>query len=341
MRRFRLPGTWKVRVGYFLLSIFILFTVIGPWVAPYDPSYTGFTPDLSPSSQHLLGTTLLGQDVMSQLLVGCRETLVVSFVAGVIAVVISIIVGLTAGYVGGKTDEVLSLFIAVFLTLPGLVLLIVIISLFPQGQQANPLVIGSVVALTGWAWGAKVLRAQTLSLRNRDFVEASRIIGERRWRTIFAEIGPNLLPVLASSLVGTVLYAVSVSTVLAFLGLTPITTWNWGTMLYWAFANNAALAGEWWWLAGPCLAIALVGTSLALINFGIDEYINPRLRVGNLSNRERKRAGLSRRPKLGFTPVHRVTPVIGAPVMAGAQTGPEVLATEATASTPAPREDHP
>ncbi len=305
MRHLRLPRSPKVVVGLALLGFFIVLTVIGPWIAPYDPSASIFLPNLTPSWSHWLGTTTLGQDVLSQLLVGCRETMVVSFIAGLSATILSVVIGMAAGYIGGRTDEGLSLLSNVFLAIPGLPLLIVINSYLPAGQQANPLVVGMVISLTGWAWGARVLRAQTMSLRDRDFVEAARIIGESRWRIMFGEIGPNLLPILAASLLFTILYSVGVFTTLAFLGLTDVSTWNWGTMLYWAQSNNAALANEWWWLAPPGIAIALVGTSLALINFGIDEFINPRLRAGGLSARARKKAGLARRPRLGFTPVVR------------------------------------
>jgi peptide/nickel transport system permease protein len=303
MARLRIPKSPKVIVGIVLFTIFLVFTVIGPWIAPYDPNANSFLPDLSPSWQHWLGTTTLGQDVLSQLLVGCRVTMVVGFIAGFAATALSVIIGLTAGYVGGKTDEGLSVLSNVFLAIPGLPLLIVINSYLPPGEQANPLVIGLVIALTGWAWGARVLRSQTMSLRDRDFVEAARIVGERRWRIMFSEIGPNLLPIIASSLLFTILYAVGVYTTLAFLGLTSVSTWNWGTMMYWAQTNNAALAGQWWWVAPPGIAIALVGTSLALINFGIDEFINPRLRASGLTARKRRKAGLPRRARLGFTPV--------------------------------------
>jgi len=305
MRSIRVPRSPKVLVGLCILGIFILLTLFGPWIAPYDPNDTSFVPNLRPSWHHLFGTTALGQDVISQLLVGCRVTMVVGFIAGTLATIISLVVGLAAGYIGGRTDEGLSLLSNVFLAIPGLPLLIVINSYLPAGEQANPLVVGLVIALTGWAWGARVLRAQTMSLRDRDFVEAARIIGESRWRIMLGEIGPNLLPIIAASFLFTILYSVGVYTTLAFLGLTNVATWNWGTMLYWAQTNNAALANEWWWLAPPGIAIALVGTSLALINFGIDEFINPRLRAAGLTARQRRRVGMARRPRLGFTPVQR------------------------------------
>lgn len=303
MRSIKLPRSPKVIVGLVLFTVFVVLTVIGPWLAPDDPNANTFLPGLAPSWQHWLGTTTLGQDVLSQLLVGCRVTMEVGFIAGFAATLLSVVIGIAAGYVGGKTDEGLSVLSNVFLAIPGLPLLIVINSYLPAGEQANPVVVGLVIALTGWAWGARVLRSQTMSLRDRDFVEAARIVGEKRWRIMLGEIGPNLLPIIASSLLFTILYAVGVYTTLAFLGLTNVSTWNWGTMMYWAQTNNAALANEWWWVAPPGIAIALVGTSLALINFGIDEFINPRLRAGGMSARQRKRAGLARRPRLGFTPV--------------------------------------
>jgi peptide/nickel transport system permease protein len=144
-----------------------------------------------------------------------------------------------------------------------------------------------------------------MSLRNRDFIEASRIIGESRSRIMFAEVAPNLLPVLASSLLFTVLYSIGAYVTIAYIGLTSTSVWNWGTMLFWAQANNASLSGEWYWFVPPGICIALVGTGLALLNFGIDEFINPRLRESGLTARQRRRRGLPRRVRLGLTPVLR------------------------------------
>lgn len=306
MKNFALPRSPKVIAGMVILGIFLLLMVIGPFIEPYNPSSPLFLQNLPPSSAHWLGTTELGQDIFSQLLDGARATMVVGLVAGLVATVLSIVVGVSAGYLGGKTDEALSLTSNVFLSLPGLPLLIVIDSYLPVSKRSNPLVIGGVIALTGWAWGARVLRAQTLSLRNRDFVEASRIVGEKRWRIMAVEIAPNLLPILASSLLFTVLYSVGAYTSLAYLGLTNTSVWNWGTKMYWAQANNALLANQWYWFVPPGICIALVGTSLALLNFGIDEFINPRLRAAGVRVRGPKSARVSR-PRLGMTPVLRDT----------------------------------
>ena len=305
MRTLRIPRSPKVILGLIIVGFFLILTVIGPWIAPYNPSATNFLPNLTPSFTHWFGTTSLGQDIFSQLLVGARATMVVAILAGLVATILSVTVGVAAGYLGGPADEGLTMLSNVFLAIPGLPLLIVIDSYLPVSGRSNEYVIGLVISLTGWAWGARVLRAQTLSLRNRDFVEASRIIGESRLRIMVTEIAPNLLPVLASSLLFTILYAVGAYVTLAYVGLTSTAVWNWGTMLFWAQSNNAPLAGQWYWFVPPGICIALVGTGLALLNFGIDEFINPRLRASGLSSKLRRQAGIPRRPRLGFTPVLR------------------------------------
>jgi peptide/nickel transport system permease protein len=305
VKRLRIPRSPKVILGLVILGFFGILMIIGPYIAPDSPDNTSFAALLTPSAHHWFGTTSLGQDIFSQTLVGARATMVVALVAGLVATMLSIIVGVSAGYIGGFTDDGLSLMSNVFLALPGLPLLIVIDSYLPVNSRSNSLVIGLIISLTGWAWGARVLRAQTMSLRNRDFVESARIIGEKRMRIMFSEVAPNLLPILASSLLFTILYSIGAYVTLAYIGLTSTAVWNWGTMLFWAQANNAPLSGEWYWFVPPGICIALVGTSLALLNFGIDEFINPRLRAGGLSGRQRRRLGQPRRQRLGLTPVHR------------------------------------
>jgi peptide/nickel transport system permease protein len=303
VKKLRIPRSPKVIIGLCILGFFGLLTIFGPYIAPFNPNNTSFAPNLTPSMHHLFGTTSLGQDIFSQTLVGARATMVVALIAGLAATMLSMIIGISAGYLGGYSDDGLSLLSNVFLALPGLPLLIVIDSYLPVNSRSNSLVIGLVISLTGWAWGARVLRAQTMSLRNRDFVESSRIIGEKRIRIMLSEVAPNLLPILASSLLFTILYSIGAYVTLAYIGLTSTAVWNWGTMLFWAQANNAPLSGEWYWFVPPGICIALVGTSLALLNFGIDEFINPRLRAGGLSARQRRRLGLPRRLRLGLTPV--------------------------------------
>jgi peptide/nickel transport system permease protein len=309
--RLRLPRSPKVLIGLALIVGFLVVAIFGTTLAPYDPSRTfSLTQSfpLPPSAHHLLGTTQQQQDVLSQLLVGTRSTVLVAFVAGWIAMVLSVVVGVTAGYMGRLPDDLLSMLANFFLVLPALPLLIVIFGFLKTNQGSDDLLIGVVIALTGWAWGARVLRAQTLSLRNRDYVDAARISGERSWRIITFEILPNLIPIVASSFLFTVLYGVGTYTALAFLGLVNPNHWSWGGELFYAQVAGGVSGGYWWLFIPPGLAVALLGTALALVNFGIDEFINPRLRATGVSRRKARRSGgtaLPRRFVLGVTPVVR------------------------------------
>jgi peptide/nickel transport system permease protein len=303
-------GRWrrlplKAKAGVVLLGFFVLIAIIGPLVTPYDPGYQNPNPALSmnaPSAAHLLGTTQSGQDVLSQLLVGIRLTLELALLVGVIATVLSVIVGVAAAFLGGIWDELLSLAINVFLVIPALPLLIVLLGYLPHtGQTATILVLAGL----GWPWGARVIRAQTLTIRNRDFIAASRETGESSWRIILSEIVPNEVSLIAANFVNTVLYAIGASVALAFIGVTNLSSWSLGTMLYWAESQQALQFGAWWWFVPPGLAVALMGTSLVLLNTGIDELGNPRLRDANQRARVNGRRLLPTDP----TPVLHAAPL--------------------------------
>lgn len=288
----------KALTGIAILGFFTLLAIVGPWITPADPDALSTAVLSGPSGAHWLGTDHLGKDILSQIIVGARGVMVVGFVAGILATVVGVIVGVTAGFIGGIGDEALSALSNVFLVIPQLPLIIIIAGQLPS---AGGLTVAAVIAVTGWAWGARVLRAQTLSLRKRDFVEAARANGERTWRIVFAEILPNLTAIIAAGFVGTVTFAVLSQITLAFIGVTSVSDWNWGTILFWAQQNQALPRGAWWWWAPAGLCIALLGTGLTLINFGIDEFVNPRLRSTGLNARSLRRRGI--RPRVGFTPV--------------------------------------
>jgi peptide/nickel transport system permease protein len=280
----------KAKVGLFIVGLSILFAIVGPFLAPYNPSLQNSALSLSlhaPDSQHLLGTTQTGQDVLSQLLVGIRSTVVIGLVTGIVATALSVIVGLAAGYLGGLWDEVLSLLTNIFLIMPALPLLIVLIGYLPGAGSAATIVVLSVL---GWPWGARIIRAQTLSLRNRDFAAAARETGDATWRILFVEILPNEVSLIAAAFVGTVLYAIGTATGLAFLGLANLSSWTLGTMLYWAQSANALEQGAWWWFIPPGLVVAVIGTGLVLVNFGLDELSNPQLRSSGQLKRGRRRS---------------------------------------------------
>jgi oligopeptide/dipeptide ABC transporter ATP-binding protein len=277
-----------------ITGFFVLVAVFGPLLAPYDPSAVSDATSAAPSWAHWLGTTQNGQDLFSQMLFGARVSMVVGVGSALVATVLSVIVGLCAGYLGGLTDELLSLLANVFLVLPALPLTVILAAYLPHSGSLGIIL---VISITGWAWGARVLRAQTLSLRKRDFVEAARATGERTSRIILHDIFPNQIAIIAASFLGTVTGAILTQASLAFLGLTDVTQWSWGTILYWAQASSALLTGAWWWFVPAGLAIALLGTGLSLVNFGLDEFINPRLRQAGIGTKKAQKAQVKGGPR--------------------------------------------
>ncbi|HWD61202.1 MAG TPA: ABC transporter permease [Humibacter sp.] len=302
-KRFASLRNAKSITGLVIFGTFVILAIIGPWIAPYDPSTITNDLLLPPDAQHWLGTDHLGRDILSQLLVGTQGVMIVGVLAGVLATALAVLIGVSAGFLGGAADEILSALSNIFLVIPALPLIVIVAGALPN---AGNLLIAFVLAVTGWAWGARILRAQTLSLRGRDFIEASRANGESTWRIVWFETLPNLTAIIASSFISTVTFAVLTQTTLAFIGVTSVTDWSWGTVLYWAQANGALARGAWWWFVPAGLLIAILGMSLTLINFGIDEFVNPRLRLAGLSARRMRKTGI--RPRIGFTAMVRDAP---------------------------------
>ena len=285
LRRLLAP---KVLTGLIVVGIFTAMAILGPMLDHTDPGAITSAHLQSPSLHHLLGTTQQGQDVLTQLIYGARVSMEVGFAAGILATLWSLVVGLAGGYLSGASSELLSMFANVFLVLPSLPLVVIMASYLPHSGSAGIIL---VLTVTGWAWGARVLRAQTLSLRRRDFVEAARATGQGSVKIMLYDILPNEVAIITVTFLGSVVFAILTEASIAFLGLSDVTQWSWGTMLYWAQVSGAELAQAWWWFVPPGLCIALVGTGLAFINFGIDDVINPRLRSAGLRS-----AGAPRRP---------------------------------------------
>lgn len=265
----------KARLGLGLFLVFVLVAVFAPWLAPYNPSASLFLPQAVPSAHNLLGTTQSGQDVLSQLIWGARASLEVALGAGLLTTLVAVVVGVLSGFIAGVVDAVLTIVTNVFLIIPSLVLVIVVSS-YLQAQSQWLIIV--LISVTSWPWGARVLRAQTLSLRAKDFVIAAQVGGAPTWRIAFQEILPNMVSLAAASFFFTCLYAVITAASLQFLGLGDISSVSWGTMLYWANNSEALLTGAWWWFVPPGLCLGLLGASFALMNFAVDEITNPRLR---------------------------------------------------------------
>jgi peptide/nickel transport system permease protein len=277
---------WSTRlgVGLGLVGAIALFGLLGPLLVG-DPRTIRDIGLAGPGGGHLLGTTQTGQDVLAQLAHATRGSLEIGLLVGVMATVLSAVFGVIGAYVGGFTDEAFSLLSNVMLVIPGLPLVIVIAGFVPA-ESRGTWTIALVLAVTGWAASARVLRAQTLSLRNRDYVSAAKVAGEKPWRIVGVEIVPNLLPLLASQFVFAVILAILNEAGLAFLGLGTSNSSTLGTMLYYAQNGFALQRDAWWWFVPPGLLIALFGCGLALINFSIDEIIDPKLRAAPRRGRD-------------------------------------------------------
>lgn len=265
----------KLIAGTAILSLFAFVTAFGPLLAPDNPSADSQQILSGPSLHHLLGTTYSGQDVLSELLTGTRTTILAAVVAALLAELISVAIGVTAGYLGGLPGEGLSAVANVVLVLPVLPLEIILAAYFPNLDWLG---VALIIAITSWPFNARVLRAQTLSMRRRPFVDAARSAGEPNWRIIATVIVPNLRAVILTGLLFNLLFATLVQTSLAFLGIGNVTDWSWGTMFYWIENAQASLRGAWWWYVPPGLCIGLFGLGLGLVNLGLDEHLNPRLR---------------------------------------------------------------
>jgi peptide/nickel transport system permease protein len=274
----RVSRLWRaprLLFGLGIVGFFVLVAIAGPLLV-HDVSSFSDAQYAPPSARFWLGSTQTGQDVFAQLVVSTRATLLIGAGAGLLATIVSVVIGITGGYAGGWIDETLSLVSNVVLVLPGLPL-VIILSAFLKTNSVLSLIL--VIAATSWAASARVLRAQTLSVRNRDYVLAARASGEPSWRIVFVEILPNELPIIVSQFIFATIFAILTQAGLAFLGLGDISLLTWGNMLHFAQNDEALASGAWWWFIPPGLCIALLGAGLALINFGLDEVLDPRLKT--------------------------------------------------------------
>ncbi len=251
----------------------MLAAVFAPLVAPGDPKeFVGAT-NQAPSAEHIMGTNPQGKDVFRQLVWGGRLSLLIGFGSGALMVVIATVIGMISGYFRGIVDDILNFIMNLFLVIPGLPLLVLLSAYLKPGTMTIIL----ALAFTGWAYNARIIRAQTMSLREKDFVAAAVVSGEPALKVIFVHILPNMVNIIVGGFIGAVIYGIMASTGLAFLGLASTQDTTWGTNLFWAQNGGALMIGAWWAFVPSGLAVALVAFGLALINYGMDEITNPRL----------------------------------------------------------------
>jgi peptide/nickel transport system permease protein len=268
----------KSRIGVGILAFMVTLALIAPWIAVSDPTSMlhGFDPHQPPSWQHLFGTTDHAQDVFSEVIVGTRRSLLLGIAAGLLATGVATVLGVLAAYAGGIIDEVINFLINVFLVIPPIPLLVVISGFLKnRGMGTMILALGLVL----WAFEARVLRTQALSLKNRDFVLAAKVAGESTWRVVFGELMPNMISRIAAAFVLVFYISLLTDAGLEFLGLGDVNVASWGSSMYWAQVDSSVLQGEWWTFVFPGAALGLTVLGLVLLLAGIDEVSNPRLRT--------------------------------------------------------------
>jgi peptide/nickel transport system permease protein len=265
----------KATAGSLILAFFCVISLIPGLIARDNPEADAYGRSLGPSLHHLLGTTAQGQDIFAQAVWGARETLVIALVSGLISTVLSVIMGVAAAYLGGIWDGSLNLITDILLVIPTFPLLIVIVAYLPN---SGLVALTAVLVITGYSYGARQLRAQALSLRDRDFLEAARVRGERRGYIIFVEIIPSMTSLIMATFLGTAVYNVLAAAGLQFIGLGDPNSLSWGTMLYWAENAAALQTDQYLWAIVPGACIALLGAAFALLNYAFDEIGNPALR---------------------------------------------------------------
>src|SRR5215208_7659751 len=280
---FRVPG-WlalllrnpKSCTGVGMLAFVVVVALIAPWISVAHPNdFDILATRQAPSWHHLFGTTDQGSDIFSQVVVGARRSLLLGAAAGALATGLAAILGITAAYMGGIVDEVVNFLTNVFLTIPAIPLLIVV-SGYLKSRGMGTMIL--VLALVLWAFEARILRGQALSLKNRDFVLAAKAAGESTWRIVFGELIPNMISRIAAAFVLVFYVALLTDAGLEFLGLGDQSATSWGVTMYWAQTNSTVLQGEWWPFFFPGAALAFTVLGLVLVLAGIDEVSNPRLR---------------------------------------------------------------
>lgn len=263
-------------LGFWILVFFIFMAVIGPILKPYDAMNFGTAREIlqAPSLQHYLGTDDMGRDVLGALIAGSRISLTVGIMATLLSMILGATSGIISGYFGGFVDVLLMRLTDIFLVLPWLPLVLVLAAILGANLWNIILVIG----LTSWAGTARVVRAQTLSVKERAYVERARALGSSSMRIMLKHILPNVFPVIFANTVLITAVAILSETTLSFLGLGDSLNPSWGMMLHYAFECGAASIGAYWFLLPPGICVVLVVLGFTFLGYAFDEWINPQIK---------------------------------------------------------------
>ena len=278
MKTFRdLLRDYRFAVSFTVVSILMVMAILSVF-SPHDPTFWFYAPrDLRPSWEHLLGTNSKGQDVFWQATFAIRNSLIISIIAATVSRVIAVVVGMVAGYRGRFTDRALMFLSDTFLVIP-LFLIIVMLAMLIR-QYMNLVTLGLLLAFFGWAWDARVIRSQILSLRERDFTQTARLSGTRALPLVMKEYLPFAAPLVFATLINNMAWAIGIEITLAILGLINLDIPTLGTMLQWAISYQAILLGFWWWILTPIGLSVLLFIALYWMSVSVSEYLDPRSRI--------------------------------------------------------------
>ena len=263
-------------IGIIILVVFIFLAAFGPSIAPYEVSKIHAEDKMAlPSKIHWMGTDNFGKDIFSELLYGARTSIIVGVVSALIASFLGAAVGLYSGYVGGWKDELIMRLNDIVLSIPWLVLMIVVAAMLHQIDLTGIILI---IGLTGWSTTARMVRAQVLSVKERQYIERARAIGSSEMSIIRRHIFPNTFPLVFANTILTVAVSILSEATLSFLGFRPANTVTWGTMLSFASSSSAFQNGLYWWILAPGFCIVIVVLGFTLLGYALDEILNPKLR---------------------------------------------------------------
>ena len=256
----------------------LLFFASLSFFSPYDPTvWTVFPRDLEPSAINWLGTDSKGQDIFWTATFAVRNSLIIAVIAGLVSRVITVPVGMMAGYKGGSTDRVLMFISDSFLVIP-LFLIIIMLAMLVRDKM-NLVTLGFLLAFFGWAWDARVVRSEILSLRERGFTQTAILSGTGTLRLVLNEYVPFVTPLIFATLINVMSWAIGLEITLAFLGLVNLEIPTLGTMIYWALSYQAILLGYWWWILTPVILSILLFVALYWLSVSVSEYLDPRTRI--------------------------------------------------------------
>ena len=268
---------FRFSVSFIVLVIILILALLSAF-SPYDPTLWNVVPkDMRPSPEYWLGTDSNGQDIFWQATFAVRNSLIISLIAALVSRVIAILVGMVAGYVGGSTDRVLMFISDGLLVIP--IFLIFVMLAMLMRQYMNLVLLGLMLSLLSWPWDARLIRSMILSLREREFTKTAILSGTGTIKLVLNEYMPFTMPLIFSTLINNMSFAIGLEITLAFLGLVNLNIPTLGTMLNWAITYQAILLGRWWWVLTPVILSLFLFIALYWLSVSISEYLDPRTRI--------------------------------------------------------------